>query len=723
MMFLNAFKRFSRLLSCTQIFFFLILFSFLLCANTAKARGYSAFKADFQWHEIFPSADRFGPLEGNVSSVAAYRAGKLLGYAFVASDIVASIGYSGKPIQVVVGLDLQGVIVGIKLIGHHEPILLVGIPEKKMFDFVASYVGVHVPQRIQKMSTGGALDAISGATVTAIVVDASIIQASLKVAQSRKMATFKTEPANQGATVRPIPFQAKSWKELLEEGAVRRLLLTNKHVDTAFQSMGVDAPQPFEAHGEPQETFIDLYVALVTPEIMGHNLLGEDEYKNLQKLLKPDQQAILMAAHGQYSFRGSGFVRGGIFDRFQLVHGTASLLLRDRDYKRLGKVEAEGAPTFSEVALFTLPLESHFDPVVPWRIELLAQRYINSIDKVFTRFNLNYTLPSAFIQTPPPSIETMKTQMFDEPLWQRIWRDRVMDIITLSFALLVLTWAFFFQTWVVQHPVFYRYFKNIYLTFTVVWLGFYAQAQLSVVNVLTFIHALITEFSWELFLLEPLIFILWSSIAISLLFWGRGPFCGWLCPFGGIQEILHKVAVRLGVPQINIKFFWHERLWSIKFVLFLGLLGLSFHNMAMAEFFSEVEPFKTTILLRFVRESGFILYAVLLLGIGLFINRFFCRYLCPLGAALAIPGRMRMFEWLKRRRQCGVECQICAHHCTIQAIHPEGHININECFYCLDCQKMYHDSVICPPLKKRVKRQRSRLEIKQKLRNMNVKLT
>ena len=687
----------------------------LLSANPVTAKNYSSFKATFQWNELFPEADRFDPQEGEFPTVSAYRKNTLLGYGFIASDIVSSIGYSGVPIQIVVGLNLQGTIVGVKLIAHHEPILLVGIPEKKMIDFVQSFLGVNISQRLQKMAQGGALDAISGATVTAIVVDASIIQASLKVAKSHNLPGFKTSSVQQKATLRTLPFQPKSWEELLTEGAIHRLLLSNEQVNTAFQSMGVAAAQPFEEHGEPQETFIDLYASLVSPEMIGRNLLGEAEYHNMQKLLKPNQQAILLAAYGQYSFRGSGFVRGGIFDRFQLVHGDATLLLRDRDYKRLGKVEAKGAPKFSEVALFTIPLESHFNPVTPWRIELLAQRYINPVDKVFTRFNLNYLLPAAFVQTPPPTVESVATTDTDTPLWQKIWFNRSVDIIILSIALLLLTWAFFFQTWLVQRPVFYRYFKNCYLIFTVVWLGFYAQAQLSVVNVLTFIHALLTEFRWELFLLEPLIFVLWSSIAVSLLFWGRGAYCGWLCPFGGIQDILHKVAGRLGLPSINIKFFWHERLWAIKYIIFLGLLGLSFHSVALAEFFSEVEPFKTTILLHFDRELGFVLYAILLLGIGLFINRFFCRYLCPLGAALAIPGRIRMFEWLKRRHQCGLECQICAHECHIQAIHPEGHINLNECFYCLDCQKIYHDSALCPPLIKRFERQRRRQEFKSKL--------
>ena len=112
--------------------------------------------------------------------------------------------------------------------------------------------------------------------------------------------------------------------------------------------------------------------------------------------------------------------------------------------------------------------------------------------------------------------------------------------------------------------------------------------------------------------------------------------------------------------------------------------------------FAEVEPFKTAIILKFVREWPFVVFAVGLIVIGLFIERFYCRYLCPLGAALAIPGRIRMFEWLKRWPECGSPCQRCAKECPVQSIHPEGQINVNECIYCMHCQELYHDDHRCP---------------------------
>src|SRR5690606_20502086 len=103
-----------------------------------------------------------------------------------------------------------------------------------------------------------------------------------------------------------------------------------------------------------------------------------------------------------------------------------------------------------------------------------------------------------------------------------------------------------------------------FLTFTLVGLGWYANGQLSVVNVLAFFSAVTTEFSWSAFLMDPLVFILWFSVAASLLFWGRGVYCGWLCPFGALQELTNKIARLFKIPQYTVPWGLHERLWPIK---------------------------------------------------------------------------------------------------------------------------------------------------------------
>ncbi len=198
--------------------------------------------------------------------------------------------------------------------------------------------------------------------------------------------------------------------------------------------------------------------------------------------------------------------------------------------------------------------------------------------------------------------------------------------------------------------------------------------------------------------MDPMIFIVWTFTAATVLLWGRGIFCGWLCPFGALQELINEAARKLNIKQLELPWRLHEKLWALKYLILLALFGVSLESMSSAEKLAEVEPFKTSILLFFQREWWFVLYAVALLFISIFTRKFYCRYICPLGAALAIPTQLRLFDWLKRRPECGQPCQLCAKECEIQAIHPDGKINANECHHCLDCQVTYTNEDRCPPL-------------------------
>jgi polyferredoxin len=326
-------------------------------------------------------------------------------------------------------------------------------------------------------------------------------------------------------------------------------------------------------------------------------------------------------------------------------------------------------------------------------------------------FELSYDLPRRYLAPPEELAEA------DAPLWLQNWLGRIDEIAVLTAGLAFLTLILVFQDALARRRRLYLVLRIGFLTYTLLWIGWIAGAQLSVVNVLTFADALITNFSWEFFLLEPLIFILWSYVAVALMFWGRGVFCGWLCPFGALQELIHRLAQRLRVPEWRLPFGLHERLWPVKYITFIALFALFLYDPIAAVKGAEVEPFKTAIVLKFDRAWPFGLYAGVLLVAGLFVNRFYCRYLCPLGGALALPARLRMFEWLKRRWQCGTPCQICAHRCPVQAIHPEGKINPNECIHCLNCQTNYFDATLCPPLLERRKRRERARRSKPSIRD------
>lgn len=664
--------------------------------------------------DVFPEATRFGTPEGDPPILPVYGGSKLLGYVYLNSDITGAVGYSGKPVHMLVGISTEGTITGFKLVEHKEPIVLVGVPERRVVEALNKLVGVRIGPIASGNERAPQPDIVSGATVTILVMADSIVRSAVRLVRSGRIASGQQGQPNGVAaqksakSVDMAQDEARDWPSLLGDGSVRRLRLSVGEINQAFESSGkqeaVQHPEP----GNPDDTFIDFYVALVSVPTIGKSLLGKDGYSRLRERLKPEQHAILVAGGGRYSFKGSGYVRGGIFDRIELEQDGSGTRFRDRNHERLGAIQAPGAPALSEVGVFTLPEEFKLDPVEPWEVELLVQRATGAREKAFLEFSLPYTLPDRYVRVEaPPAVKRdaveFKTTVTEplaaegeEPLWKHMWRRNSASIAVTGFAIATLTGIFFFQNALVRRPVVYTWVRRGFLLFTLVWLGWYANAQLSVVNVLTFTNSLLTGFSWEYFLSAPLIFILWSSVAISLLFWGRGPFCGWLCPFGALQELTNSAAKALGVPQLRVAWDLHERLWPIKYVIFLFLFGLSLYSIAAAEQLAEVEPFKTAIILKFMRDWPFVVFAVALLIAGLFVERFYCRYLCPLGAALAIPGRMRMFEWLRRWPECGSPCQRCANECPVQSIHPNGRINVNECIYCMHCQELYWDDQRCP---------------------------
>ena len=666
--------------------------------------------------DLVPGAESFGPIRDDVAAAPVLKGGETIAWAFVTSDFVGTTGYSGKPIHTLIAVDPDAKIAGVRLVKHSEPIVLIGIPEAKVRTLVEGYRGLDLVAEARSGGTSHDVDIISGATVTVMVIDDSVIRSGLKVARALGLGGLAPEAAATGPRyeIDSAATAPADWSTMEGDGTLRRLMLDVGQVNAGFAA-NPDPRAAARALTEPPETtFIEMQVALVSVPAIGRALLGEAADANLRGWLADEDHAIAVFGRGLYSFKGSGYVRGGIFDRIVLIQDDVSVRFRDRDHRRINGIAAEGAPDFTETDLFRIPAGTGFDPAKPFRIQLLVQREVGPIEKVFQTFDLAYQLPPQYLRlVTPPAPETApaaaapivqeETQAQAE-LWKRIWRDSQGKIAVLAVMLAVLTGVFFFQHFAVRNERRFYAFRMIYLAVTLIVLGWMFNAQLSVVNIMALTGSLMTGFSWQAFLLDPLTFILWFAVAAALLFWGRGAYCGWLCPFGALQELTNQVARKLRIPQWTLPWGLHERLWPLKYMIFLGLFGVSLASVEQAEKLAEVEPFKTAIILNFVRAWPFVAYAVALLVAGLFVERFYCRYLCPLGAALAIPARLRMFDWLKRYHECGNPCQICAHECPVQAIHPTGEINPNECVNCLHCQVLYQSPTVCPVVIKKVKR-------------------
>jgi len=655
--------------------------------------------------EIFPKqtriSDKHASKEGGSLVWTIYKEGAenedILGYAFETNDLAKIPAYSGEPVNMLVAIDPEGTYLAAKVLEHHEPIILAGIPESKLHAFTDQYDGLHVSDRLKvggnKTENVIHIDGLSGATVTVMVMNVGIVKSATIVARELGIISASQEAIQPMGTIYPEVFEKSDWTKLTGDGSIRKLYLNRKTVDEAF--VGTEAEHVEEASAEQkQDDFAEIYFAQLNIPTIGRNLLGDSEYDYVMSTLKPGEHALILMGTG-YSFKGSGYVRGAIFDRIQILQNNNAFPFRDLDHSRVPDIYIDGAPNFKERSIFIIREHHEFNPASDWQLELLVRRQTGPLESIFTSFKAEYHTLDNYLDRPALILPAPELT-----LAQQVWQEKEAEVIILFILLAMLLAVLFLQDILVRHPTFMHNFRHLFLVITVVFIGWSWGGQLSVVNVFTFLQAFMSDFSWDLFLLDPVIFILWGAAAVTMILWGRAVYCGWLCPFGALQELINVFARYIKIPQFELPWAVHERLWAIKYLILLALFGMSMESLATAEQFAEIEPFKTTFLLKFDREWPFVLYASALLLINVFNRKFFCRYLCPLGAALSTSNSIRLFSWLRRRPECGQPCKTCAKECEIQAINPDGEINMRECHYCLDCQVTYFNEEKCPPLKK-----------------------
>jgi len=656
--------------------------------------------------DVFPEADRFSERKGRPAYVEAYHDehGKqqLLGYVFLSTDIVDIPAYSGKPVVTLIGMDAKGKIVGIRILKHSEPILLVGIPESQLTKFIGQFIGKHAWDKVEigkARAEGGyiGIDAISGATVTVIAENQVVMRSAYEIA--KQVGIIKAKPRPQ-AVFTPATGH-RNWNELLEEGSIQRLTVTTADVGS-------------EGNGQP---YLDAYFGYLNAPDIGRSILGDRVYERLMADLKPNEHAIFIVANGIASFKGSGFVRGGIYDRIQVSQEMDSFTFRDTDYRNLYGIEAAGAPSYEESGIFIVRSAS-FSAAYPWSLVFLG----NKVDKqtgtkTFANFDREYWLDARMLQGGRPTV------IKPDPTWLRVWKAKKLEIALFVLLLGATATVYALRDKLVRRATrkdkrWVDVPKYLIWTSSVAFVGFYGLAQPSITHVLTWFHSLVYEWKWELFLSDPLIFIFWWFIIITVFIWGRGLFCGWLCPYGALTELAHKVGGALGLKrfQFHLPLSVHNKLKWLKYGIFALLVAVSFYSIGLAEKMAELEPFKSTFLVGGVwnRSWPFVLYWTALFGLALFVERPFCKYLCPLGAGLAIPTTFRFFG-LKRKAECET-CHACQKGCGSLAINDAGQIDQRECLLCLECQVLYYDDHTCPPL---TKERRTRIKAGQPLTPIN----
>ncbi|WP_168733047.1 NosR/NirI family protein [Aliigemmobacter aestuarii] len=649
--------------------------------GTASAEGVAAEAPDRE--TVAALVGLSGPLtlqriDEGIPGWTVLKDGRIVAHLGSTWEIAGSVGYSGRPIDVLLAISPDARVIGARLLRHNEPVLTLGISDADITAYVEGFVGLDLANE-----TTGAIDAalpdiISRATVSTGVLRDSILRTARILAVGRGVIS--------GGAVDRTTFEVTDWAGLLAMGALAETRVTMTEAAEALAGAKV-AVTPSD------QPFLHLWTGVIDTPTVGANLLGNLEFGRAMGGIGPRDSALLIASSGLFSPRGTDWKKTGVFERITVVQGDRRWQPDADAFRSIKKLVLADAPEMKEISVFALP--PAIDPARPVTIEVQVTRPKDGGGEVGFTVALPYALPDAFrAATAEP-----------EALWRQIWEDKRPQTVLVGLMLVVLAVILFAQEAITRRPRLWRGLRLGFLGVSFFVLGLGLNGQLSVVQVIAFLHSLLGGFRWETFLIEPVIFLLWSFTALGLLFWGRGVYCGWLCPFGALQELMNAAARRFGIRQIAVPQSLHERLWAIKYTLFVAIVALSFYSMHDALVMAEVEPFKTAISMRFMRAWPFLLFVAAILFMGLFIERFYCRYLCPLGAGLAIPAKLKIFDWLHRRPQCGRECRLCETQCTVGAIDAIGRINPNECVLCLRCQVTMNDATQCPVLKRRARTQ------------------
>jgi NosR/NirI family transcriptional regulator, nitrous oxide reductase regulator len=678
---------------------------------------------------VYPAgAERLGPEEGSPPAIAVYQGDKVVAYVFSTLDIIAAPGYTTTPFDVIAGVDLTGHITGAKVVFHNEPYIVHDTSRQRLLDtFLAREAGRPLRGGTNVLPP----DFVSGATIStramrsAVTITAGLV---LRPRMARPAAAASAAPA-----LDVDAFSRKSWEALVAAGAVASRQVTSGEVAAALEADGAAGAKLDVPLGiKDTSLYISFSTALFTPAAIGGNLVGMVNFEDYKRHMPDDAQAIFVASKGPYNFLGKKFFvasEGNRFDRFRIVQDDKTFTFVQRDYRLLNPF-AEGIKGQEDAGLFVLPANAGFDPLKPWRLDILVNGE-GASGPVTVAFPLDYKVPDLEALTsrddsaerraqPAAANQPVVAGDADKdsdlqialdtdagaPAWVDAWKDAKVNVAILAVLLAVLTLIFIFQAQLSRSRLAHRLVRNGFLLVVLVWLGWTAGVQLSTVNIINYVMAPFNHFDIGFYLAEPLMLIIAAYTLVSVVLIGRGVFCGWLCPFGALQELLAQVSRALRVPQWNPPAALERRLWWGKYVAAAVVLILVITQVDPSGASLEIEPFKTAITSKFTRAWPYVLYAGALLAIGLFSERAYCRFLCPLGGILALLDRLHLINLLKRRPECGNPCHLCERSCPVRAIEKTGKIITAECFQCLDCQVEYYDDKRCPPLVQAAKLQR-----------------
>jgi transcriptional regulator of nitric oxide reductase len=617
---------------------------------------------------------------------------KLHSYIFETYDYAPIAGFSGGKMNLLVSIDLQGNFLDVHILEQDEPVFVSGLGIIPFINFLKQYKGKSLKNSIKvgtsKDQTSSVhIDGVTKATASVKIANDIILGSAVQVAKEKLLGVAPKEIHNPKKDL----FEKYTWDELIANNLVSNIKVTKSQIENLFK----DTLYINElSNEENNEIALDLYIADLSIPSVSQNILKESTQKELKGYLRKTDEAILIFANGSFSILTEKFVPRSSPDEIEVKQDGFNLNIRDGDYL----IEfLDNIPNFEQSLILEVDKRYDFDPSSLWTLNI---KTVRGNDSIFLTPEARYL--TFDIQPVKKYFQIEKEEK--TPVWLTSIYEQKVKLISL---ILFLTFLFvvLYKYQVLLSKL--RYKRTILLAITLFFIGWYAQGQLSMVTVLGVVKAIVNSQSLSFLLYDPFSLIIWFFVLVSLVIWGRGTFCGWLCPYGVLQEFSHYLGRILKLPRIRVSENLNSKLVYIKYFILAGLILSVIFAPKIAESLVEVEPFKTSITLIFDRQIPYVVYALFWLFLGMFLFKGFCRYFCPLGAFLSILGKLRILDWLPRRYECGNPCNNCHKSCNYQAIDKKsGAIKYTDCFQCMDCVQIYSDENLCKILIKNTKEQK-----------------
>ncbi len=617
-----------------------------------------------QMKRVFPEADYFSAKQGEPPVYHAYRGdpgsgdAELLGYLFETPDLPPEeIGYSA-PIEVLVGMDLRGTLTGIEILYYRESYKSIRgdflNTERFPDQFASKPIG-------DGFRVGRDVDGVSRATITSWAVSRGVRNAARRVARAYLADSEFVADVNSDAVALNV-LAAQSWDDMKATGLVRE--------------MDIDYPD---------QTRLELDLAFMGHDGLGEILVGSDDFSRADREASNrvrDGKLLLVGIDGDASkpFRQ---------ERLAVRQGENFFPMPRQRFVYVGSAETG---KIAEQVRFAgaMVIDPDIDLTQPFTVLYDTSDEVGSFT---SSAEVEYQVPAL------PLALAQGTELPPEYLPESAQLDFAADEGTLAALVNNAPWGSVILLLVLLALVMTSFLRKsatlrwITLAYTLVYLGWVDGGFVSVSHITNGIKLGPAMFLQDL----PLLLIVVFTV-ITTLFWGR-VFCSSLCPFGALQDFMTRVLPKSWqwtVPQAL-----HDKALWIKYgiLAFLIVMALIYSELSLFQYF---EPFGTA----FYFSQSLLLWGILaliLIGAAL-VPRFYCRYACPLGAALGLTALISPWR-IKRVEQCQL-CKVCEHACPTGAIRgPE--IDFKECVRCDVCERKLIDKAgTCkhsvPELKQRV---------------------